>query len=199
MKLTVAVSSPVVVSPRTMQVAGIFDLPPTKASALSWEVELPIEDRHWNVGLIVGPSGCGKSTIARHLWPKEFERRYDWKRGVSLLDSFPEGLGVKELVELLSSVGFSSPPSWLRPFEVLSNGEQFRATMARVLAEADEVAVVDEFTSVVDRTVAQIGSCALAKTVRRRGQRFVAVSCHDDIEEWLQPDWVYLPAERRFA
>ena len=53
---------------------------------------------------------------------------------------------------------------------------------------------MDEFTSVVDRTVARIGSAALARTVRGRGLRFVAVSCHDDIIDWLQPDWVYRPA-----
>jgi GNAT superfamily N-acetyltransferase len=59
--------------------------------------------------------------------------------------------------------------------------------------------VLDEYTSVVDRTVAQIGSAALAKTVRQRGQQFVAVTCHEDVEVWLQPDWVYRPAENLFA
>jgi ABC-type Mn2+/Zn2+ transport system ATPase subunit len=83
-----------------------------------------------------------------------------------------------EITALLSSVGFSSPPSWLKPFHVLSNGEQFRVTLARILAEAPELAVVDEFTSVVDRTVAQIGSHALAKTVRAGNRCFVAVSAH---------------------
>lgn len=81
-------------------------------------------------------------------------------------------------------------------------GEQFRVTMARLMAEgaksADAPIVVDEFTSVVDRTVAQIGSAALARTVRARGQRFVAVSCHEDIEQWLQPDWVYRPGLNDF-
>jgi GNAT superfamily N-acetyltransferase len=46
---------------------------------------------------------------------------------------------------------------------------------------------------VVDRTVAQIGSAAIQKTVRRRGQQFIAVSCHYDIAEWLEPDWIYQP------
>jgi GNAT superfamily N-acetyltransferase len=50
--------------------------------------------------------------------------------------------------------------------------------------------VVDEFTSVVDRQVAQIGSHAVQKHVRRAGRRFVAVTCHYDVVEWLQPDWV---------
>jgi GNAT superfamily N-acetyltransferase len=68
-----------------------------------------------------------------------------------------------------------------------------------LLAESPELAVLDEYTSVVDRTVAQVGSAALAKTVRRRGQRFIAVTCHHDVEDWLQPDWVYQPATSTFT
>jgi GNAT superfamily N-acetyltransferase len=99
----------------------------------------------------------------------------------------------------LSSVGFSSPPAWLRPWRVLSTGEQFRASLARLLAYGPDLAVMDEYTSVVDRTVAQIGSAAVARAVRRRGQRFVAVTCHEDVEDWLQPDWVYRPATNEFT
>src|SRR5438270_296107 len=38
----------------------------------------------------------------------------------------------------------------------------------------------------------------LTWAVRRRGQQFVAVTCHDDVEDWLQPDWTYRPAEGLF-
>ena len=107
-----------------------------------------------------------------------------------MLDGFPEGMSMPEISGLLSSVGFSSPPAWLKPFRVLSNGEQFRVNLARTLAEGNDLAVVDEFTSVVDRQVAQIGSAALAKAVRSSNRHFVAVACHYDIVDWLQPDWI---------
>ena len=122
-----------------------------------------------------------------------------WPAERSILDAFPPAMPIKNIVELLSSVGFSSPPAWRRPFQALSTGEQFRVSLARLLAFCPDLAVVDEYTSVVDRTVAQIGSAALAKTVRRRPQQFVAVTCHEDVEEWLQPDWTYRPATNTFA
>lgn len=196
----ITVESPITETPRVRQVRGLFDLPPQATSRLDWQVELPLDERPWHVGLIVGPSGCGKSTIVRHLWPHESQttESLQWPSDHSILDAFPAELSIKDVVSLLSSVGFSSPPAWLRPFGVLSTGQKFRVTLARVLAEQPALAVVDEFTSVVDRTVAQIGSAALARTVRARGQRFIAVTCHEDVEEWLQPDWIYRPAQNAF-
>ena len=184
--------SAIVRTPRLLQMEGIFDVFPSERSAERWTVDLDLPEV-WNVGLIVGPSGSGKTTVARELFGAHMTRQWDWSDDKSILDGFPSAMGIKDIVGLLSSVGFSSPPSWVRPFHVLSNGEQFRVNMARTLAEMTDLAVVDEFTSVVDRTVAQIGSAAIAKTVRRRNQKFIAVSCHYDIAEWLEPDWIYQP------
>lgn len=198
MKKTISRSSKVERTPRVVQCEGIFDVAPTERSQETWDVDLPLEEKEWNIGLIVGPSGCGKSTIAREFFGDAVCKGFKWPKDKSLLDGFPKELGIKDVTELLSSVGFSSPPLWLRPFDVLSTGQQMRVTVARLLAENKDLAVMDEFTSVVDRTVAQIGSAAIAKTVRRRQQKFVAVTCHYDVQEWLQPDWVYQPHTREF-
>jgi len=202
--MKIRVESPIRQTPRVLQVRGLFDLPEAKTSAVEWDVELPLAERPWHVGLIVGPSGCGKSTLARHLWPDAPSPALAWPQDGAVVDAFPQGQSIKEVAALLTAVGFASPPAWLRPFHVLSTGQQFRATLARLLAEglarpAETPLVYDEFTSVVDRTVAQLGSAALAKAVRQRGLRFVAVTCHEDVEPWLQPDWVYRPAEQAFA
>jgi hypothetical protein len=195
----ITVQSPIEETARVEQVRGIFDLPPDKVSTVAWDVCLPLDEKPWHLGLIVGPSGCGKSTIACHLWPGA-QPAFAWPERQALVDAFPPEMPAREVIELLSSVGFSSPPAWLRPYHVLSTGQQFRATLARLLAcpPAEGPVVVDEYTSVVDRTVAQIGSAALARTVRRRGRQLVAVTCHEDVEAWLQPDWVYRPAEALF-
>ncbi|WP_020474857.1 GNAT family N-acetyltransferase [Zavarzinella formosa] len=178
-------------TPRVIQLEGLFDVLPARRSEQAWKVDLPGADENWQVGLIVGPSGSGKSTVAREAFAEALVGGYDWPANRAIVDGFPPGLSIRDITAALSSVGFSSPPSWLRPFACLSNGEQFRATLARSLVDPRPVIVVDEFTSVVDRTVAQIGSSAVAKAVRRTpGKRFVAVTCHYDVEEWLDPDWV---------
>jgi len=108
-------------------------------------------------------------------------------------------MGIRDVTGLLSATGLSSPPAWLRPYRTLSNGEAFRADIARGLAETSGLVVVDEFSSVVDRQVAQVASHAVQKAVRRAGRQFVAVTCHYDVEDWLQPDWVYDAAAQIFT
>lgn len=190
--------SKIIKTPRVMQLEGIFDIPPSEKSAESWNVDLTLPES-WNVGLIVGASGSGKTTVARELFGDYIVKDFRWSKDKSIVDDFPKSMSIKDICDLLSSVGFSSPPSWLRPFHVLSNGEQFRVNMARTLAESKDLAVMDEFTSVVDRTVAKIGSAAIQKTVRKRNQQFIAVSCHYDIAEWLEPDWIYQPSTNEFV
>jgi len=113
-RVTCSKSVAIVRTPRVKQLEGMFDIPPAEQSAVRWEVALPLEERDWQVGLIVGPSGCGKSTLARELFGNALIDGFDWPADKSIVDAFPAAMGIKEVVGLLSSVGFSSPPSWLR-------------------------------------------------------------------------------------
>lgn len=177
---------------RVAQVASMFDVPLADKVRHVWNVDMPLHERDWQIGLIVGPSGCGKSSIAREIWPDGYVRGYAWDAR-SILDNFPTGMASKDIINALTAVGFSSPPDWVKPYGALSTGQQMRADLARAIT-ADGLVVFDEFTSVVDRTVARIGSAALAKAVRRQpGRQFVAVTCHEDVLEWLTPDWTYEP------
>lgn len=160
----------------------------------SHTADIPIEEMHWSIGLIVGPSGSGKSSIGKQLWGDSVvhDLYRNWPVDAPIVDGIAPDGDFKLVTGALSSVGLGDVPAWLRPFHVLSNGEQFRAGLARLVVEAPDRAVVDEFTSVIDRQIAQIGAAAFAKAWRRNsGKQIVLLSCHYDVIDWLQPDWIY--------
>lgn len=184
----IVVSSPVPQSFRTEKVGADFDLRVSEIKErFSGEIAIP---DNWNVGLIVGASGTGKSTIARKLFGECVCSGFEW-RAPSVIDDMPRGVTMDEIERMFYAVGFGSVPSWLKPFRVLSNGERMRVELARALLSDSPVVCFDEFTSVVDRRVAETTCIAVAKAVRRTGRRFVAVSCHRDVSEWLEPDWAF--------
>ena len=264
----VQLQTPIADSFRVRQVAGMFDLPVESVARVSFEAELPDESDAWQIGAIVGPSGSGKTALARAAFGPAVYAPADWPEGRAVIDCLGD-LPIKQITRTLTAVGFSSPPSWLKPYAVLSTGERFRCDLARALlgnpeketrgredaetrgqgdagtrghgdagtrrhgeaetrgrgdaetrrhGEAETrgrgdaetrghgapsclrasvpsclpLTVFDEFTSVVDRTVARIGSAAIAKAIRSGlvRTRFVAVTCHYDVLRWLQPDWV---------
>lgn len=181
---------------RTSAIVSAFSID-TEHIKEHFKGSIDIEGKEWNIGLIVGGSGTGKSTIARELFPDAYIVGYEYGNK-AVVDEMPQGPSIKDIQMAFTSVGFSSPPSWLKPYHVLSNGEQMRTDLARAILEGRDLFVFDEFTSVVNREVAKTGSLAIQKAVRRAGKKFIAVSCHKDITEWLMPDWIYDTDEQRF-
>jgi ABC-type dipeptide/oligopeptide/nickel transport system ATPase subunit len=152
---------------------------------------LQIEGDDWQIGVIVGRSGSGKSSIAKRLFPEAYIVGFEYLHKC-ILDDFPEGMQTGEITRLLCSVGFASPPDWLKAYSCLSQGEKMRVDIARALCLDQELIVFDEFTSVVDREVAKVSAYAISKAVRRqKDKRFIAVTCHYDVVDWLEPDWVF--------
>lgn len=181
---------------RVQSVMGAFDLNPDKLGE-RFIGNIDIEGKDWNIGLIVGGSGTGKTTIAKTIFGDCLYSGMP-HTGKAVIDDMPQGVPIQDIERMFTSVGFASPPSWLRPYSVLSNGEKMRCDLAFALLQGREMVVYDEFTSVVNRQVAKSASYAISKCVRRNGSRFVAVSCHDDIVEWLEPDWIYNTDTKRF-
>lgn len=150
----------------------------------------------WHIGVIFGASGSGKSTILKHLCKeltgKDALPMSTFDNNKTLISNF-DNMTPKDATMLLSQMGLASVPTWIRPFNVLSNGEQYRAQLAKLVADTkdDNIIFVDEYTSVVDRNVAMAMSNALQKYVRRNNKRVILATCHYDVFDWLRPDWIY--------
>lgn len=149
------------------------------------DIELPEE---WHIGVLVGGSGTGKTTIAREVFGDHYVKQFEYTH-TSVIDDMPKA-DMKDIERMFYAVGFGSVPSWLKPYSVLSNGEKMRVDLARALLEQDTVCF-DEFTSVVDRQVAQTMCIATNKAIKRTKKQFIAVTCHYDVLNWLDADWIF--------
>jgi ABC-type ATPase with predicted acetyltransferase domain len=178
----------------TAKVAQAFDL------SFDGTIETEIPDfkfppyNSYNIGLIVGASGSGKSTIlSKGLWhdveqsPSDFDYwNPKWQKNKAIVSHFDSP---DEAIEKLHACGLASVPTLCKPFHVLSNGEKYRAKFARLL---EDDLVMDEFTSEVNRETAKSLCVSASKYIRKKDlKNIVLASCHKDIIDWLQPDWVF--------
>lgn len=74
-----------------------------------------------------------------------------------------------------------------------------RVDLANGILSNKDIIVFDEFTSVVNREVAKIGSYAIQKAIRKQNKKFIAVGCHYDVIEWLEPDWIFCTDDMSFT
>jgi ABC-type lipoprotein export system ATPase subunit len=143
----------------------------------------------WNILLICGKSGSGKSTILNEVYGTSKPIMYDYSKCV--ISQFPR-LTEEEVCDLLSSMGLASVPTWLRKPQELSNGERARLDIAKAIYDANGgIVLLDEYTSVVNRAAAKSMSHALQRYARQKGLKIIIASCHFDIVEWLQPDYMF--------
>lgn len=183
---------------RVASVMGDFDVKTEHANEhFVGDIDIPKE---WRIGLIVGGSGTGKTTIARELFGDHIVSGFDYVES-SVIDDMPKDSPIQEIEKMFYAVGFGSVPSWLKPYSVLSNGEKMRVDLARALLQAKDgdLIVFDEFTSVVDRTVAKTACIAISKALHKTEKKiqFIAVTCHHDVAEYLQPDWAFSTDDMR--
>lgn len=142
-----------------------------------------LKDLDFSILCIVGASGSGKSTFSKYYGQ---DKRLEWDNTKCILSQIDED--VDKGIEKLGAVGLNSIPTWSKPYNVLSVGERFRASLARKL---ESNCVIDEFTSNVDRTVALSCSKSIGKYIRKNNlKKCVFISCHKDFIDCLCPDYV---------
>jgi ABC-type Mn2+/Zn2+ transport system ATPase subunit/GNAT superfamily N-acetyltransferase len=195
-KINVRLEAEISNSFRAVRAANSVDLDTKKKAIHELSVEVDIETPY-SIGLIVGASGSGKTTVAKTIFgPDCFHIHLDQTK--SIIDQLPEKLNYEECAAILQGVGLTSIPCWIKPAGVLSNGQKARAEAALAMYSNDSICVLDEWTSVVDRSVAKVMSHCVQKFARRTSKKVVLVSCHYDVIEWLNPDWILDCNEQKF-
>jgi len=161
---------------------------------IEWEIieevfkwKIDIEWKNRNIWVIVWPSWTGKTTIARNLFWDNFINLEYWNNAI--IDELE--WEINEIINLFNKVWFNTPKSWLKPYGVLSNWEKMRVDLVKALLSKKDIIIFDEYTSVVDRTVAQISSYAIQKNIRKENKKFIAVTCHYDVLDRLEPDRIF--------
>ena len=186
--------SPIKETFRVKKIRGLFDYQ-AKESVEHFRGGVMLPEK-WQIGVIVGESGTGKTTIAKEIFGDKVLETFDYT-SESVIDDMPKECSVDDIVQTFYAVGFGSVPSWLKPYHVLSNGEKMRVDLANRLLRYDE-AIIDEFTSVVDRDVARTMCIATKKAMAKNPQKkLVVVTCHYDVVDWLEPDWVFNTRENK--
>lgn len=180
---------------RCVLAAQSLDIDVEKKLTHKLEISADLQN-DFKIGLIIGASGSGKTTLAKKIFDQQFnEIIIDENKTV--LDQFPESLNYDECANLLNSIGLSSVTCWIRPFNTLSNGQKERAKAAIALSKNDFV-VIDEWTSVVDRTVAKAMSSCVSRFSKKLNKKLVLISCHYDVIDWIDPDWIIDCNEQKF-
>jgi len=174
-------ATPVRHSAVARELAARFDFTLSESVAPFEPIDLwSLCNEPFRVGVVYGPSGSGKTQAIARLG--QISEQPVWSAVESVADHFPTA---DIAHECLSAAGLNSVPQMMKPYRLLSNGEQYRASLARRLAwhKPDTILCIDEFTSVVDRTVA-------LRRYLSPHSRVVVASCHADVIAWLRPDWV---------
>ena len=162
---------------------------------------------HFRLALILGPSGSSKSVLARHAFGGH--SRVEWADDTPVEGHFHSIGSANRFFDIVQLPRSARG----RTYTMLSAGQRAAADLARVLeareiniknsAEGVGCAVVDEYTSAMDRDMARRvcrGISALIAREREQNNVFIPiilVTCHPDVlgAGALAPDWVYDTAQ----
>lgn len=158
-----------------------------------------------DVVLLTGPSGCGKTTLLDLLaekehagltgdicWPDNyypgvFAPIQSQKPLISLLSK----QDIQSALYLMGLVGLSDAFVYLKRFDELSNGQQYRAHLAQLIASGCNVWLADEFCANLDPVTANVVADRLQRIARQLNSVLIVASSQPEtFVNALRPDLV---------
>ena len=205
--ITVKYSSSVRRTYQTHAVQQAFDISPDHVlTTVIRNLSVTVEPG--SIVLVLGPSGSGKTSLLQLLSNRPGRRNAPARGKVSLPYNFrPEtfrdfrskkplidALGerdVRSALYLLGLAGLSEPTLYLKRFQELSRGQQYRAMLSKLIASRSNVWIADEFCANLDPATANIVAYNVQRMARRLGVTVIAAAPHcDTFLHSLRPDVV---------
>jgi ABC-type lipoprotein export system ATPase subunit/GNAT superfamily N-acetyltransferase/ASC-1-like (ASCH) protein len=148
--------------------------------------------------LVVGPSGSGKTTLLNCLMRRDQVGLPDGLETAGILElpsNYHPGVfepikskralieiladkSVSQALHLMGLVGLSDAYVYLKRFDELSKGQQFRAMLARLISSNANVWLLDEFCANLDPVTANVVADKLQRTARQLGVTVIAAAPH---------------------
>ena len=161
--------------------------------------------------LVLGPSGSGKSSLLQILEDAGGDRTSRQLDGqLYFPDNYRPGSFVsfrsrKPIIELigrrdvrsalylLGLAGLSEPVLYLKRFEELSRGQQYRAMLAKLIASRSNVWIADEFCANLDVATAGLVSDNVQRIARKIGATVIVAAPHcENFIRSLMPDKIVI-------
>lgn len=206
--VTLEFISSVTSSPKTIAIQEAFGILPEQLNTLVF-TKLNIKIKPKQIVLICGASGSGKTTFLK-LLTQELKNNNnvlltgkivippDVKIGKfktlssnrPLIELFGDR-NISKAIYILNSAGLSEAYIYLRKFNELSKGQQYRAMMAKVIDSKANLWIADEFCSTLDPITANIVSANIRKHARKVGATVVVAAPHyESFIHSLRPDLI---------
>ena len=191
----------------THAIQQAFDISPTDIRTAALQ-NLNCDISPGDVVLVEGPSGSGKTTLLESLVGKVDSTRVLVDGCIALPDDFRPSTfqpirsrkslielfaaqGVREGLHFLGLAGLSEPFLYLKRFEELSKGQQYRALLAQMLASDSNVWLIDEFCSNLDEITANLVAHNVQRIAKRYGVTVIAAASNPrPFTHSLRPDLV---------
>lgn len=182
-------TKPSVVTQRVAEVAEAFGV------GVDESIEHVVLDNYdfnedFDVCYITGCSGSGKSSLLRALKKYYNVEDIDFQMDSDSAIIDLVGDDIDEALDLLSVVGLSEARIFVKRPKDLSDGQKYRFQLACLLYHKQKVLCIDEFTSFLDRTTAEVVAYNMQKCCRRNGVKLIVATAHNDLERFLNPSTV---------